>query len=150
MMKILKASESDLRDILALQYAAFHSEAVILNNFDLEPLKQTLAELQAEFAKKIFLKAVDDTGTIVGSVRYFLEGDTVHIGKLIVDPAVQGRGIGTSLLLEVEKFCPNKRYELFTRSNNLKNISFYERAGYKIFAERYATEYLTFACFEKC
>lgn len=150
MMKILKASESDLRDILALQYAAFHSEAVILNNFDIEPLKQTLGELQAEFAKKIFLKAVDDTGTIVGSVRYFLEGDTVHIGKLIVDPAVQGRGIGTSLLHEVEKLCPNKRYELFTRSNNLKNISFYEHAGYKIFAERYATEYLTFACFEKC
>lgn len=150
MMKILKASESDLRDILALQYAAFHSEAVILNNFDIEPLKQTLDELQAEFAKKIFLKAVDDTGTIVGSVRYFLEGDTVHIGKLIVDPAVQGRGIGTSLLHEVEKLCPNKRYEFFTRSNNYRNISLYERAGYKIFAERYATEYLTFACFEKC
>ena len=149
-MKILKACESDLRDILALQYAAFRSEAMILNNFDIEPLKQTLTELQAEYAEKIFLKTVDDNGAIVGSLRYFLEGNTVHIGKLIVNPAVQGRGIGTSLLHEVEKLCPNKRYELFTRSNNFRNISLYKRAGYKIFAERYVTEYLTFACLEKC
>ena len=67
-MRIIQASENDLLEILALQYLAFQSEAVILNNPDIPPLKQTLAELQDEFAKQIFLKAIDDNGSIVGSV----------------------------------------------------------------------------------
>ena len=149
-MNIFKASQSDLQEILSLQYLAFRSEAVVLNNPEIPPLKQTLAELQEEFATQIFLKAVDDNGSIVGSVRYFSEGDTVYIGKLIVNPDFQGRGIGTSLLLEVEKLCPSKRYELFTRSNNFRNLSIYERLGYKIFDEKPVMKDLTFAYLEKC
>lgn len=149
-MKILKASQSDLREILALQYLAFQSEAAILDNPDIKPLKQTLADLQEEFDKQIFLKAVDGDGAIIGSARFFLEGDTVYIGKLIVNPDFQGRGIGTSLLLEVEKLCPNKRYELFTRSKNRRNISIYERLGYRIFAVKPVTENFAFAYLEKC
>ncbi|MBR4152702.1 MAG: GNAT family N-acetyltransferase [Selenomonadaceae bacterium] len=148
-MKILKAAQSDLREILSLQYLAFQSEAVILNNPDIPPLKQTLGDLQDEFNKQIFLKVIDDNGSIVGSVRYYSAGDTVYIGKLIVKPEFQGRGIGTNLLLEVEKLCPNKRYELFTRKDNLKNISLYARIGYKIFGEKSITENLSFAFLEK-
>ena len=128
---------------------AYRSEAELLGNFDIPPLKQTLSDLQAEYDKKIFLKAIDDSGAIVGSVRYFSQGDTVYIGKLIVNPAVQGRGIGTSLLIEVEKLCPNKRCELFTSNKSLKNISLYERLGYKIFADKLAAKDLTFVYLEK-
>lgn len=149
-MKIIQASENDLREILALQYLAFQSEAVILKNPDIPPLKQTLDELQDEFAKQIFLKAIDDDSSIIGSVRYYSQGDTVYIGKLIVKPEFQGRGIGTKLLLEVEKLCPNKRYELFTRSNNLRNLSIYKRLGYKIFDEKPVMKDLSFAYLEKC
>lgn len=149
-MRIIQASENDLREILALQYLAFQSEAVILNNPDIPPLKQTLDELQDEFAEQIFLKAIDDDGSIVGSVRYYSQGDTVYIGKLIVNPEFQGRGIGTKLLLEVEKLCPNKRYELFTRSNNLRNLAIYERLSYKIFDEKPVMKDLSFAYLEKC
>lgn len=149
-MKILKASQSDLQAILSLQYLAFQSEAVILNNPEIPPLKQTLAELQDEFNKQIFLKAVNDDDAIVGSVRCYSKGDTVYIGKLIVNPDFQGRGVGTSLLLEVEKLCPNKRYELFTRSNNLRNLSIYKRLGYKIFDEKPVMKGLSFAYLEKC
>ena len=148
-MKILKAVEADLREILALQYLAFRSEAEVLNNFDIPPLKQTLADLQAEFAKQVFLKAVDDNGTIVGSVRCYSEGTTVYIGKLIVKPDCQRRGIGTNLLLEVEKLYPNKRYELFTSNKSLKNIFLYERLGYKIFTQKSVAEDLTFVYLEK-
>ena len=148
-MKILQACQSDLSEILALQYAAFQIEAELLKHHDIPPLKQTLADLQAEFDKQIFLKAVDANGEIVGSVRFFSEGNTVFIGKLIVNPDFQNRGIGTSLLLEVEKIFPNKRYELFTNKDRLKNILLYERLGYKIFDEKPVTDYLTFAYLEK-
>ena len=149
-MKILRADKDDLRDILSLQHLAYQSEAKLLGNPDIPPLKQTLPDLQAEYDEKIFLKAIDDTGAIIGSVRYLLAGDTVYIGKLIVNPAFQRQGIGTSLLLEVEKLCPNRRYELFTSNKSLRNISLYERLGYKVFAVKPATETLTFVYLEKC
>lgn len=148
-MKIQIAAEVDLREILDLQYRAYQSEAVLLNKPDIPPLKQNLADLQAEYAEKIFLKAVDDNGAIVGSVRCQSAGDTVYIGKLIVEPDFQRRGIGTSLLLEVEKIFPRKRYELFTSNKSVKNISLYQRLGYKIFAEKFVAHDLTFVYLEK-
>lgn len=148
-MKILKAAEVDLREILNLQYRAYQSEAVLLNKPDIPPLKQTLADLQAEYREKIFLKAVDANGAIVGSVRCQSAGNTVYIGKLIVESAFQRRGIGTKLLLEVEKIFPRKRYELFTSNKSVKNISLYQRLGYKIFAEKTVAQDLTFVYLEK-
>ena len=148
-MNILRADKNDLSEILSLQYAAYQSEAELINKPDIPPLTQTLDDLQAEFAEKIFLKVVDDTGAIIGSVRCFSDGETVFVGKLIVQPEFQNRGIGTSLLLEVEKIFPNKRYELFTSNKSLKNISLYERLGYKIFAEKIIADDLTFVYLEK-
>lgn len=149
-MEIIRAGKEDLSEILSLQYEAYRSEAVLLNNKNIPPLQQTLADLQTEYAKNIFLKAIDDKGAIIGSVRCFSEGETVYIGKLMVKPTCQRKGIGTNLLLEVEKLCPNKRYELFTSNKSLKNISLYERLGYKIFAEKNLSDDLTLVYLEKC
>ena len=55
-MKILRAAEVDLREILDLQYRAYRSEAVLLNKFDIPPLKQNLADLQAEYREKFLRK----------------------------------------------------------------------------------------------
>lgn len=148
-MEIIRADKKDLNEILLLQYAAFQSEAKILNNEKIPPLTQTLSDLQEEFDKKIFLKATDENEKIVGSVRFFLENETVYIGKLIVSPKFQNRGIGAKLLLDVEKIFPGKRYELFTRAGNLKNLAFYKKHGYKIFSEKVFNKDLTFVYLEK-
>ena len=148
-MKILRANETDLNEILELQYLAYQSEAILLRNKNIPPLKQNLKDLQEEYKKKIFLKAIDENKKIIGSVRFFLEDDAVYIGKLIVNPSNQRQGIGTKLLLEVEKIFPDKRYELFTSSKSLKNILFYEKLGYKIFSEKTLSEDLTFVYLEK-
>ena len=86
---------------------------------------------------------------IAGSVRAYCEGGTSRIGKLIVDPAYQGRGIGTALLSAVEQACLAPRYELFTSSKSEKNIRLYERAGYVRFAEKEAGAGITFVYLEK-
>ena len=46
-MTILPATRPDLPAILSLQSLAYQSEAVLLQNFSIPPLRQTLAELEA-------------------------------------------------------------------------------------------------------
>ena len=147
-MTISRATKEDLPAILNLQYRAYQSEAVLLQNFSIPPLKQTLADLAVEFERGVVLKA-EEGCMIVGSVRAYCEDGTARIGKLIVDSAFQGRGIGTALLSTVEQACSAPRYELFTSSKSEKNIRLYERAGYVRFAEKEAGVGITFVYLEK-
>ena len=140
MILIKKAQKEDLEEILKLQYLAYQSEAKLFGNMDIPPLKQTIEEVYDEFQKGAILKAVDDGGIIIGSVRAYQDGGTVYIGKLIVHPSKQGQGIGTQLLLEMEKQFPDQRYELFTSTRSEKNIALYQKLGYKIFDEEQVTE----------
>ena len=147
---IEKAQKEDLMQILELQYLAYQSEAKLFGDMDIPPLKQTIEEVGEEFAQGTVLKVVDDSGDIIGSVRAYEENGTVYIGKLIVHPKMQKRGIGTQLLLAMENEFPNHRYELFTSSKSISNIRLYERLGYKIFKEESVSEDLQFVYLEKC
>lgn len=135
-MIISKVSMEELPEILALQYLAYQSEAKLCNCSKIPPLTQTLKDLQQEFVLGVFLKAVDAQGVIVGSVRAYVEQGTLYIGKLMVKPELQGQGIGSRLLAEIEKIMPQPRYELFTSGKSLQNIKLYERLGYKYFKEQ--------------
>ena len=146
---ITKAESSDLKQILRLQYLAYQSEAKLLNDFSIPPLKQTIAEINQEYEKSIFLKATDEKGNIIGSVRAFADIDTAHIGKLIVHPEKQGQGIGTKLLLAIEQECPTARYELFTSNESIRNIQLYERLGYVRFKEQQISDKLNLVFLEK-
>ncbi|TCL57149.1 ribosomal protein S18 acetylase RimI-like enzyme [Kineothrix alysoides] len=149
MVNIKKAEKSDLQAILELQYLAYQSEAKLFNDSNIPPLKQTLAEVLSEYQKGIILKALDENNVMIGSVRAYCENGTAYIGKLIVHPEKQGKGIGTKLLFEIEKEYPNQRYELFTRTRSKRNIALYERFGYKVFKEKEITEELKFVYLQK-
>lgn len=148
-MNIKKAKQEDLQAILDLQYIAYQSEAKLFNNPDIPPLKQTLSEVENEYKKGIILKAIDENNFIIGSVRAYSDKGTAYIGKLMVHPQKQHQGIGTKLLLEIEKEYPEQRYELFTSTKSQKNIALYERLGYKSFAEKQITDELRFVYLEK-
>ena len=149
MILIKKAQKEDLEEILKLQYLAYQSKAKLFANMDIPPLKQTIEKVYDEFQKGVILKAVDDRGVIIGSVRAYEDGGTVYIGKLMVHPSKQGQGIGTKLLLAMEKQYPNQRYELFTSTRSEKNIALYRKLGYKIYEEKQITEELRFVYMEK-
>ena len=121
-MRIKKAEKVDLLEILNLQYLAYQSEARLFDNEDIPPLKQTLVDVENEYQRGVILKALDEDKAIIGSVRAFCDNGTVYIGKLMVHPSKQGQGIGTQLLLEMEKQYPKQRYELFTSTRSEKNI----------------------------
>lgn len=148
-MKILKAQYSDLQNILELQFLAYQSEAELLNNYEIPPLKQTISEIQNEYVNGIILKAVDDCENIIGSVRAYRDSETVYIGKLIVHPEHQKKGIGTALLREIETFYHAARYELFTSDKSLNNIRLYEKSGYQAFTEKVMTPTLRLIYLEK-
>ena len=148
-MTIEKAQKTDLRAILELQYLAYQSEARLFSDQNIPPLKQTLQELESEFEKGIILKAVDDNGNIIGSVRAYCENGSAFIGKLMVHPQSQGRGIGTMLLRAIEAELSDHRYELFTSTKSISNIRLYERLGYRIFRQETITDELQFVYLEK-
>lgn len=134
-MKIQEANKKDLKKILNLQYIAYQTEAQLLNNPNIPPLKETIEEVEKEFENGIFLKVVDDGCIIIGSVRAYSKDNSLYIGKLMVHPDFQGRGIGTKLIKEIEEICPHQRYELFSSSKSIRNIKLYEKLGYRIFKE---------------
>jgi ribosomal protein S18 acetylase RimI-like enzyme len=148
-MIITKAEKSDLQQILDLQYLAYQSEAVIYNEFTLPPLTQPLSEVEQEYEKGIFLKAEDEDGKIIGSVRAFPNGNDTYINKLIVRPDKQGQGIGTKLLSAIEHECFNARYELFTGHKSVRNIKLYERLGYAKFKEQKVSDTRTLVYMKK-
>ncbi len=146
---IEKAQKEDLQKILELQYLAYQSEAKLFGNMDIPPLKQTIEEVYDEFEKGTILKAIDENGDIIGSVRAYQDGVTVYIGKLMVHPKMQKKGIGTKLLLAVENEFPNCRYELFTSTKSISNIRLYKKLGYRIFKEEAVSLELQFVYLKK-
>jgi ribosomal protein S18 acetylase RimI-like enzyme len=148
-MDIERAKKEDLPEILALQKLAYRSEAEIYGNFEIQPLTQTLAQLQQEFETKIILKAVDRK-EILGSVRGFISDKTGFIEKLIVHPRCQKQGIGTALLAALEaKIQGTARFQLFTGHLSTGNIAFYQKKDYHEFKREKINEKLTFVWLEK-
>jgi len=126
-LKIIKAETDDLPEILSLQKLAYQSEARLVNDFSIPPLTQTHEGIRADYDNGIILKAIDEGGKIIGSVRGRFSDDTLYIGRLIVDPRFQNRGIGTALLSGIEALYPDARYELFTSDKSGKNLSLYQK-----------------------
>jgi ribosomal protein S18 acetylase RimI-like enzyme len=132
MVAITAASTRDAEAILALQKLAYQSEATLYDDWSLPPLTQTIDSLHEEFTHSIVLKATLGE-RIVGSVRARQNGDVCAIGRLVVHPEVQGKGIGSQLLCSIEaRFVRVAKYELFTGSKSEGNIRLYRRHGYTI------------------
>lgn len=149
LFKICLATKQDLPKILVLQHTAFRSEAVAHGDFKIPPLLQTFEEVEEEFLKGIFLKAVDQNQKIVGSIRAFREDETVHVAKLIVEPPLWGQGIGKTLILAMEQRFSGVRFEIFTSVRNLRAVGIYESLGYEKFCTQKVNERLALIYLEK-
>lgn len=132
MFPILRAEVADAAAILSLQKIAYRSEAELYNDWTIPPLTQSLAALLTEFEDHLILKAV--TGErIIGSVRAKANDGVCAVGKLMVHPEFQGRGVGSALLRAIEAgFSSATCCQLFTGSLSEANIRLYQRHGYKI------------------
>jgi len=148
-MEIKKAEYDDLCLILELQKLCYRENAVRYNDYKIQPLVQTIKELEEEFNKGIILKAVNQSG-IIGSIRAYQRDSICYIGKLIVNPDYQNKGIGKKLIAEIENRFPDvSKYELFTGFKDEKNIYLYAGSGYNIFKEENHGNSMKFLFLEK-
>ena len=150
-IEIKQASLEDADMILQLQIQAYLTEAEIYNDYGIPPLIQSFNEIKEEFSQQIFLKAIekgeeeegDQTMTIVGSVRAYLERGTAYIGRLIVKPEYQNKGMGTKLMEAIEQ------HFKFAGHKSTRNLHLYQKLGYYEFKRVPVNESLTMVFLEK-
>jgi ribosomal protein S18 acetylase RimI-like enzyme len=148
-LTLAPAQLADAPVVLALQHLAYQSEAALNDDYTIPPLTQTLSELEADFQRQFYLKALS-AGTIVGAVRGYAQNGTCYIGRLMVLPACQNRGLGTQLLRAIEAhFNVVRRYELFTSERSTCNLYLYQKLGYHIYRTEQLTAKVTIVYLEK-
>ena len=82
-------------ELLELQRRAYRIEADLIGSDGIPPLTETLEELQA--SGETFLGAFAG-GELAGAVSWCLDGDTLDLHRLVVDPGRFRGGIGTALV----------------------------------------------------
>ena len=148
-VKVEMASAKDAEEILDLQKLAYITEAETYDDYTIPPLTQTLPEMLDDFRNYTVLKATSDD-VIVGSVRGQLTGDSVYIGRLMVDPEYQNKGLGTRLMLALESAFPQaKKFTLGTGHRSARNLYLYNKLGYKIVSSEVVNENLVMVHLEK-
>ena len=148
-MEITLANIEDAPQILSLQKLAYQSEAQIYQDYTIPPLTQTIEEIKGDFNNQLFLKAVYEK-EIIGSVRAYSDGRSCFIGRLIVHPKWQGKGVGTELMHTIESYYTEvQRYELFTGIKSEDNIRLYKRLAYKPLKEQVVNESVSLIYMEK-
>jgi ech hydrogenase subunit C len=145
----LRADKSDAAGILDLQKIAGQCEAEIYNNDNLPALQQTLEELQNDFDRATYVKAVIND-KIIGSVRGQTRDDTALVSGVVVHPYYQRQDIGRRLVDEIEKVFPNaKRFESFTGRPNTRGLQLLGQAGYQEFKTEPFTPAITWVYLQK-
>lgn len=127
-------TDEETGELLTLRRAAFVTEAQLYGDPNIPPLTQTLSELHADLARESVITIGAWAGhRLVGSVRVEVEDGRATLGRLAVAPDMQGRGIGTRMLMEVLPFLPEETTEIwvFTGKESKQNLALYTRHGYE-------------------
>jgi GNAT superfamily N-acetyltransferase len=149
MPTITEAVHNDLPAILSLQKLCYRENALRYKNENIHPLMQTVEDVEKEFIRCVFLKAMAGP-IIIGSIRARQTGDTCFIVRLFVHPGHQNRGVGKNLMAAIEaRFAHVNRYELFTGYKDEKNIRLYTSLGYSRFREERRDDGMIFYFLEK-
>ncbi|WP_205474235.1 tRNA (guanosine(37)-N1)-methyltransferase TrmD [Nocardioides sp. SYSU D00038] len=135
--EVVPAVPGDAAELLTLQRACWVQEAIDNDTItDIPALHESLDDLRASLRTWDWY-VVRAHGRLVGAVRGRLAepGGTVwDIGRIMVAPDVQGRGLGRLLLEHAQRVAPptTTSYTLFTGAGSVRNIRMYQRAGFRL------------------
>ncbi|NDU77394.1 GNAT family N-acetyltransferase [Actinomadura sp. DSM 109109] len=129
---IERAAPGDAGEILTVQRAAYVAEAQLYGDPFIPPLVESAEQLGKVLSgDAVVLKAVLGS-RLVGAVRAQFSDRTCLVGRLVVVPDLQRRGIGRSLLTELEGEIAGRADAcvLFTGHLSEANLRLYRRLGY--------------------
>ncbi len=145
MIVIAQATVDDAQAMHDLQQRAFAEEARRSGTRQIRPLLEPLSDIVDHIRHQSAITARSD-GAIVGSIRGVVEGGVCTIRALAVDPSCQGRGIGSQLLLALERLHTGvERFDLTTNTVMEGNVPFYERHGYVLTSSTRHSDIVTLA-----
>ncbi len=127
------ARPADAGEVLTLQRCCWGSEAQDNEAVKIPALHETLDDVLRSFDTWTTV-VVRAGGRLVASARGRIADDTVwDIGRIMVAPDLQGRGLGRWLLAHVEQLAPPSAtsYRLFTGAGSKRNLAMYRKAGYR-------------------
>ena len=127
-------TEGEAGELLTVRRAAFVTEAQLYGDPNLPALTQSLTELVADINRPDVVTLGAWLGhRLVGSIRVELEAEKANLGRLAVVPDLQGRGIGTQLLMAVLQYLPEQTKEVwvFTGQDSKQNLAMYAKQGYE-------------------
>jgi ribosomal protein S18 acetylase RimI-like enzyme len=145
---ITRAVPADAGEIMTVQRAAYVSEAQLYDNPHLSALSESLESVLSAIESEVVLVARAET-RIVGAVRGRVADAVCHVGRLVVAPDMQGRGIGRALLLAMEEATPVRRFRLYTGDRSAGNLGLYRKLGYEQFREERVADTLSLIHLEK-
>ncbi|MFT3830515.1 MAG: GNAT family N-acetyltransferase [Opitutaceae bacterium] len=144
-----RAVPADATALHELQRLAYRSEAELCGDWTIPPLVEPSAATERALAEMLVLKA-SVAGRLIGAVRGRLAEGTCHVGRLIVHPDFQGRGLGAHLMRELEATLPEaRRFELFTGERSARNLHLYAKLGYQAFRTTALSPRVTLVFLEK-
>ncbi len=126
------AEPADSGELWTLQRACWLQEAQANETLAIPALTESFADVRDSLSVwDVYV--VRSHGRLVGSVRARLQGGQWEIGRIMVAPDVQGRGLGRWLLEFAEAQAPAEAtsFSLFTGAASRGNLRMYRRAGYR-------------------
>jgi tRNA (guanine37-N1)-methyltransferase len=132
--EVVAATRADAGELLTLQRACWLQEAIANDSVTGIPaLHETLDDVVAWLADWTTF-VVRSHGRLVGAVRGRMEDDAWDIGRIMVAPDLQGRGLGRLLLEHIQAVAPAAAtsYVLFTGAGSADNLRMYKKAGFRL------------------
>ncbi|HSV40057.1 MAG TPA: tRNA (guanosine(37)-N1)-methyltransferase TrmD [Nocardioidaceae bacterium] len=133
-IEVRPAQPSDAGEILTLQRACWVQEALANEILTIPALSESYDEVRAWMDDwTVFVARSGER--LVGGVRGRLSRSGAwDIGRLMVAPDLQGRGLGRRLLEHIEAAAPADAtvLRLFTGARSEENLRMYKKAGYRL------------------
>jgi tRNA (guanine37-N1)-methyltransferase len=140
-LEIRPVEPADAGELFTLQRACWVQEMQANPGVPIPALDEPIEELRRWITTDTVI-VVRAASRLVGSVRASLhegpDGETLwDIGRLMVAPDLQGRGLGRTLLERIEALAPERAvgFVLFTGSGSRRNLKMYQKAGYRLRGE---------------
>ena len=133
-ISLVKAAESDMKEIWEMQLEAFESLLEKYQDYDMSPAiesyENVLNKYKQPWTSYYFIVRNNEK---VGAVRVIDEkdGSRKRIAPIWIMPAYRNQGLAQLAMREVEKIYGSHHWQLDTILQEQGNIYLYEKLGYK-------------------